>query len=683
MAQTNASTPIGTPVRIIPKTENWPSNQHIATNVDAPKGSLIVVMVGAWASTNGTATAVTDSAGNTYTLAVQVPATSGVPYPAAIFYSSNTSNDLPSGGWINVTNSGANAVIVWAGYVTGANGGLDATAQVGSTATTSVTLSTGALNSSNEIVFGGLSTTQNFTFQTCASGFTELWNNTNSCGGPFDNGLGWAYDIVKSKTSITYHPSFNIVNAGAVLASFMATPGKATMAQANTAALASGLVGYWTLDGNQTNWATGQTYDASGQGNTGQLISMNTTTSPVIGKIGGAMQFNGATPQYVSISDSSSVQVIGSGSVTVWFYPTSATFTGSHTLVAKGYGNGDQMNYGMYVFNGTKLYVEIDDSTGGNGHYNQTFVLTSGISLNKWHHLVMTWNGSNLREYLDGVQVSNTAQTLTPGAYSGIALTIGTDTLGGVTPWKWRGSLDDVRVYNRALSAQEIQQLYALGAAKMAQANTTSLASGLVGYWTLDGNQTNWATGQTYDASGQGNTGQLISMSTTTSSVIGKIGQALSFFNSTSRVKLSSDPVGTSAATLCAWLYPIHNSGQANIFSNTKFQVLRGLSGQIYGSSDNVTFPTSPNNVAPLNKWTHTCVTRDASGTWNFYINGAHSGTANQSSGTPTAGNNSQTYIGQSQGLGASFLGYLDDVRIYNRALSAQEIQQLYKMGAQ
>jgi len=62
----------------------------------------------------------------------------------------------------------------------------------------------------------------------------------------------------------------------------------------NTTSLTNGLVGYWPFDGKYTNWGTGTTQDASGNGNTGQLVNMSTTTSPVIGKIGQALKFNGS-----------------------------------------------------------------------------------------------------------------------------------------------------------------------------------------------------------------------------------------------------------------------------------------------------------------------------------------------------------------------------------------------------
>ena len=62
---------------------------------------------------------------------------------------------------------------------------------------------------------------------------------------------------------------------------------------------------------------------------------------------------------------------------------------------------------------------------------------------------------------------------------------------------------------------------------RVSAANSTSLANGLVGYWPLDGAVTNWTTNTTRDLSGNGNTGQLIGMSTTTSLTIGQTGQAL------------------------------------------------------------------------------------------------------------------------------------------------------------
>ena len=65
------------------------------------------------------------------------------------------------------------------------------------------------------------------------------------------------------------------------------------LGDSNTNSLSKGLVGYWPFDGNTTSWTTNTTQDVSGNGNTGHLVGMSTTTSPVPGKIGGALNFKG------------------------------------------------------------------------------------------------------------------------------------------------------------------------------------------------------------------------------------------------------------------------------------------------------------------------------------------------------------------------------------------------------
>src|ERR1700730_5417461 len=74
------------------------------------------------------------------------------------------------------------------------------------------------------------------------------------------------------------------------------------------ASLTDGLVGYWTFNGPDLNWFTGTALDRSGQGNNGNLIAFSTTTSTVIGKLGQALSFNGATT-YVDAGRTSSENI--------------------------------------------------------------------------------------------------------------------------------------------------------------------------------------------------------------------------------------------------------------------------------------------------------------------------------------------------------------------------------------
>jgi hypothetical protein len=91
--------------------------------------------------------------------------------------------------------------------------------------------------------------------------------------------------------------------------------------------------------------------------------------------------------------------------------------------------------------------------------------------------------------------------------------------------------MDDVRIYNRALSADEIKRLYKMGAtAKLGVvSNSTSLGKGLVGYWTFDGKDMagNSTAGEyAFDVSGNGNRGTLTNGP---KRVFGKIGQGILF----------------------------------------------------------------------------------------------------------------------------------------------------------
>jgi hypothetical protein len=75
---------------------------------------------------------------------------------------------------------------------------------------------------------------------------------------------------------------------------------------------------------------------------------------------------------------------------------------------------------------------------------------------------VLTYDGSNLRAYLNGTLQWTTSDTITP-ITSGKTVLIGNGTANGASTAPFDGAMDDVRFYNRALSASEIKQLYNLG----------------------------------------------------------------------------------------------------------------------------------------------------------------------------------------------------------------------------
>ena len=83
----------------------------------------------------------------------------------------------------------------------------------------------------------------------------------------------------------------------------------------------------------------------------------------------------------------------------------------------------------------------------------QNAVGTASLALNAWTHLAVTYDGSNLRLYVNGTLVRTTAMSGSMAASTGVLR------LGGNSVWgEWfSGLMDDVRIYNRALSTAEVQ----------------------------------------------------------------------------------------------------------------------------------------------------------------------------------------------------------------------------------
>lgn len=460
-------------------------------------------------------------------------------------------------------------------------------------------------------------------------------------------------------------PGFLLLLAGAFL---LPVPAFAAvrLAEPNLSALSSGLVGYWSMDGNTINWNTGTITDLSGNGNTGALNGMSTTSSPMLGKIGQALLFSGS--QWISIAPSSSLEFSGDFSISAWVYY-----------------NGNDSDYRTIIDGGSSSWNLSVQSTTGKAMIGETGVadICAGATVlsTGWHFLAGTRAGNTFSIYvdgrLDGTCTSSVSFTTTNTKY------IGKASSGSY----WLNAIDDVRVYNRALSQQEIQMLYETGSFDLANTpagnssfsiNQGGLNAGLVAYWPLDGDTTNWATGITKDVSGNGYNGQMTGLSTTSSPVPGKIGQALNFNGSSGYITTGYTIPAQSSATSFTW------SVWARLGTNTCCVVLMGFRN---GSTWMKLTPTKfeyvsgsggISNTIPTGSWVFLTIVKSGS-SLTYYQNGLVVGTASNASTVV-----SQTmYLGEDPGYSSDGVlnGSLDDVRVYNRALSQQEVQQLYDAG--
>ncbi|MDO8604836.1 MAG: LamG domain-containing protein [bacterium] len=449
---------------------------------------------------------------------------------------------------------------------------------------------------------------------------------------------------------------------------------------------ALGLVGYWTFDGKDMK--NGMAADVSGNGNNANLFNIATSTFYTTGKIGQGARFDGVD-DYASTTANTGLDfgTATNFSVSFWAkFPTTKTY---NTFLSKGGGaisNSAEKTAGIvigYRGNDKQLRFFVADGT------NISLGIASYTSDSSWHHIVVVYNRTgNQTLYKDGVSFASASMSTIGDVNSPTVFKIGSNRQTVVSQEFLDGSIDDVRIYNRALSVKEITGLYNEGAAtkQAVSPKATSgqgLNKGLVGYWTFDGKD--MKNGVLADVSGNGNNGALINIATSTFYTAGKIGQAGRFdgindFASTTLTTQFGD------FTACAWFKGSSNATGANdriIDKNyaAGFTFFRAVTNNTsYGS---YIMNTSMGNITlSANVWHHMCLLRRGS-KGSFYGDAGRVSILNVEVGSALT-DTSRVFIGafNAGSMQAFVKGMIDDVRIYNRALSATEITQLYNIGA-
>src|SRR3989338_7110958 len=210
------------------------------------------------------------------------------------------------------------------------------------------------------------------------------------------------------------------------------------------------------------------------------------------------------------------------------------------------------------------------------------------------------------------------------------------------------------------------------------------IKTGVMGWWKFD----DASSANPADSSGQGNNASTTTM-VAGDWVAGKVRTALSFPGLTGAsaryvsIPRSSSLNLSTALTLCAWMYPragtnngiIHKGTLANGQPDYGFGIstTNRILFRLNGAASDV---NSTNNSLPFNTWTHACGTYDKV-KQILYINGmVNNSTTFSANITDTA--NSQVFVGVYYSSSYTFNGNVDDVRIYNRALSSNEVKELY-----
>lgn len=211
-----------------------------------------------------------------------------------------------------------------------------------------------------------------------------------------------------------------------------------------------GITNYWTF--NTDNPSITRDTIGNCDGNSG----LNSSTAPT-GQVGKASEFDGS--RYVSFSNYPDYDWTSSLSVTLWCKFTSLS---DQPMVMLGYDKTGSTHWwiGAEATTGRPSFYLYDDTRAGGGVIGSTT-----IHNNVWHFLAATYNASenSLRLYIDGVLVADSTKSYSNPFTADSDLGMGAMFRDGAWKYYYTGLLDEVALYDRALTSSEVVQLYTKG----------------------------------------------------------------------------------------------------------------------------------------------------------------------------------------------------------------------------
>ena len=431
----------------------------------------------------------------------------------------------------------------------------------------------------------------------------------------------------------------------------------------------NGLVGWWPFNGNAN--------DESGNGNSGSYVTGVNPTSDRNGMSNSAMGFNGQGSISLSALPTSGSQNF---TITGWILTSNAS------SVRKGIAcwGQDQPWQSTYFFVNTNGKLAFDFAYGAGP------ISTALVNDAQWHFVSVTNTNGLIQLYVDGVPNGQGMQLSLPNI-SGNTKSIGSNLSGGGTQNNFAGKLDDLAIWNRALTSTEIQNIYN-------QINTnTSLptyvpANGLVGWWPFNGNAN--------DESGNGNNGSVNGASLTFDRT-GNNGCAYDFDGVNDAIDISNSLFnnGWNEYSISLWfkIQATTQTGASQCFINTNphdgwaigynhsnIQPNRIAHAKNANPNFHLWDVIHPNNAAisgPIldtSRWINLTIVKSDS-VYDYYINGVLDTTKYISNSSSIINYWCQLRIGNIAlpYNNEPFNGKIDDIGIWNRALTPTEIQGL------
>ena len=373
------------------------------------------------------------------------------------------------------------------------------------------------------------------------------------------------------------------------------------------------------------------------------------------GQIQGGLNFNG-TDQFVEVTHNNTLSLNQEMTFSAWVKASDVS-AGNRTIVSNGTASSSNSNYWF----GT-IADELAFGFWANGSFNTVRTTNANLQTSLWTHLSASFSNTSNQVvlYIDGVEVASGSINDNPTTASDNVL-IG----ASANDEFWHGTLDEVRIFNRVLDANEVLDL------------SVRNARGPIAHWTLDETAGVLAADTAGHHDGMLNNGPSWNN--------GVINGGLEFDGNNDHIVvphhsyLSLDY----AFTISGWINPASLSGTARIISKEQTatnddywlslsgnNLLLGVGGQIHGPVGN--FGT--------NQWYHIAATFDDEND-NITISIDGSEVLNETNNNSLSQTIDPLLIGANWQAGNYFEGLLDDIRIYDYALSATEIADIELTG--
>ena len=433
----------------------------------------------------------------------------------------------------------------------------------------------------------------------------------------------------------------------------------------------NGLIAYYPFNGNAN--------DESGNGNNG-TVNGATLSIDRFGTSNAAYDFNGISN---SIDCGTATSLVSPSIFTysAWIKNTN-NISNSQKIIISSYNgglNGNLLSSSNSVTGDFRIH---------NGS-NQADAFTNvPLNINNWYHLVAIKDNTTIKIYIDNVlsQITDiTNFNYTPNLYS--PFTIGNEGWDNMNALAFQGKIDDVGVWNRVLTQQEISNLYNGNPNAICNIPQGNLANGLVAYYPFCGNAN--------DVSVNANNG-IVNGATLINDRFGNLNSAYKFNGQGQNIKVSTinNSYFENDFTVSMWckFSDFFNDYEHLIYGENQFIVING-NGQAYNSStskvsgyqgvfNNNNLRRTPylETLSHLNTETYYYITYiKENNIVSLYVNGILETTiATNNTFALPLGNYIEFGSGFTETPNYSFNGVIDDIGIWNRALTQLEIINLF-----